>query len=59
MVVISSPTFRLLRISSAAFFFLFSGRMSRKYMTPIMTTIIRMDGSMDPAPPAAAAILSI
>ena len=30
MVVISSPTFRELRISLSCFFFLFSGRMSMK-----------------------------
>ena len=55
MVVILSPTFTALRICSASFFFLFSGRIMRKYMIAKTASIMI---SMLPMPPPAAAVVS-
>ena len=55
MVVILSPTFTALRICSASFFFLFSGRIMRKYMIAKTASIITI---MLPIPPPAAAVVS-
>jgi hypothetical protein len=52
MVVIWSPFFKLLRISSACFFRLLSGRIIKKYISASM----RISGSsMEPMPTAPSA----